>query len=87
MHTLEEIQKSKEIYILALLRVQHALKINLKSKTDVILGLSSVAAVKNQLDLLPNLKAAYIESLYYEYTQTKTVNFLFLALALGSGKE
>ncbi len=87
MHTLEEMSKHKEIYHLSLLRVQQALNINLKTKTDIITALASIATIKQQLDLLPNLKAAFLESLYYEYTLTKTVKFLYLALELGSGNE
>lgn len=87
MHTLEEMSKSKEIYTLSLLRVQQSLNINLKSKPDIVAGLASIASIKHQLDLLPNLKAAYLESLYYEYTQTNTVKFLFIALELGSAQD
>ena len=42
-------------------------------------------ATKNVLDTVPNLKSAYLESLYFEYELNFDANLLYFSLALASG--
>jgi len=88
MRTLEELISCKEIYILSMLRVQQSLGLNLKSKADLLPNVKSIAKIKLDLDKLPFLRSAYIESLYAEYLLNRQEKYLLnMTLELGSGSQ
>ena len=88
MRSLEEPISSKEIYILSMIRVQQSLGLNLQSKSDLLKNVQTIKKVKNDLDKLPFLRSAFIESLYAEYLlNKKDKHLLSMALELGSGSN